>query len=195
MPLGSAVSHSAAELIAAGEEALAQGEPENARGLLEEAAALELDAVLLVRLVTALSQANRFLSRQKETVKFLEARLTESLDDGTRAALLRARIAALRQIDTGAALRDADAALQAADAVGDLQSYAGILADASFAAYRRGDVRAAERYARLAAERQFPPLSAIDALRARMFAQTAQGELEHALELSREIRRRRLSWG
>jgi hypothetical protein len=196
MPLVSDRPHSAEELIAAGEDALAQGEPEAARGLLEQAGDGPLEAALLVRLVTALAQANRFLSRQRDTVQFIETRLGDGvIDDKTRAWLTRARIAALRQVDTGGVLRDAEAALAAADAVGDLESYAGVLADASFAAYRRGDARAAEHYAGLATARQFPPLAAIDALRARMFAETAHGELEKALELSREIRRRRLSWG
>src|SRR5262245_4938024 len=110
------------DLVDEAEEALAQGEPETARSLLEEAAAGPMDDARLVRLVTALAQANRFLSRHRETVKFIDGKLG-SVDGKTRAVLLRIRIAALRQFDTQAVLAEADAALAAAEAAGDLDSY------------------------------------------------------------------------
>jgi hypothetical protein len=69
-----------------------------------------------------------------------------------------------------------------------------VLANAAFAAYRRGDVRAADRFAELATARSFTgPRAPVDALRARMFAATAGDAHEASLEFSREIRDRLLA--
>lgn len=183
-------------MVEAGERALAAGDPETARAFLDKAAEIGVADALVPRLAVALAEANRYLSRHRDTVKWIERRLAAPHEKTTHAVLLRARIAALRQINTRAVLDLAEEALAAAEAVGDMDSYANVLANASFAAYRRGDVRAADRYATLARSRTFPSETAeIDALRAQLFAYTVAGFFEQALATSLEIRRRRLATG
>lgn len=183
-------------LIAAAEEALAAGDPERARQQLDLAAVAGIDDATLSRFVMALTMANRLLSRHRETLAWIETRLAAPHGAAARAVLLRGRIAALRQLDTRAVLDHVEEALAAARAVADHDALANVLSNASFCAYRQGNGRLAARYAELAAERSFPsPLAQLDALRTRMFAATANGELERSLALSREIRDAHLERG
>lgn len=175
--------------IEAAERALRAGSPEEARGHLELAIALGIPDDLILRFVAVFAQTNRFISRHRDTLAWLDSRLAQASDPPLRAVLLRARIGALRQVDTGAVLDLAGEALDAARAVGDHESFASVLAHASFSAYRRGDVRRARRFAELAAEREFPTLAGrIDGLRAQMFAATAADDHEVTVGLSRRIR-------
>jgi tetratricopeptide (TPR) repeat protein len=185
----------AAELLRAGEQALEEGDPERAAGLLERAAKDFPDAIL-PRLARALNDAYRKTDRHRESLAFLERQLAETQSPQHLAVLLQVRLAAMRQLDTRAVLDLADEALAAAEAVKDEDCYANVLANAAFAAYRRGDVRAADRFAALAAARVYTtPRATIDALRARMFAATAGDGLEASLGFSRDIRERLVATG
>lgn len=188
-------SEDPAELLRAGEQALEEGDPERAATLLERAAS-SFPENLLPRLARALNDAYRKTDRHRDSLAFLERQLAIADRPEHVAVLLQVRLAAMRQLDTRAVLDLADEALAAAEAVGDNDCYANVLANAAFAAYRRGDVRAADRFAALAASRPYDtPRAAIDALRARMFAATAGDALEASLGFSRDIRDRLVATG
>ena len=80
------------------EDALAAGRPEEAAGVLAAAADASIDDTLLPRWVDTLSRANRFLSRHRDTVTWIEKRLADSPSPAARVQLLRARVGALRQM-------------------------------------------------------------------------------------------------
>jgi hypothetical protein len=177
------------ELLEQAEQALGANDPERTRQLLGAADAAGFPEGATARYVDALVQANRLVWRQPETVAWIEARLEQKPTPATRAALERGRLEALRYLDTRRALDLADSALAAADVVGDEVSYATVLACAAFAAYRRGEVREAQRFATLAGSRSFrSPTANLAALRARMYAAVAADQLEHGMDLSIEIR-------
>ena len=99
-----------------------------------------------------------------------------------RTTLLRARVAVCRQLDLNRVLDLAEEALAAADEIGDEEAYACVLSHAAFAGYRTGDGRTANEYAQRAMGRTFTSRGAhYDAQRAQMFAATARGDLEAAL--------------
>lgn len=183
-------------LLAEAEATLIAGDPEAARALLDKADEAGVPEPLLVRYVEALAQANRFMSRQRDTLVWIEHQLGRPHGAATHAVLLRARIEALRHLDTRRVLELADEALAAAERVGNEEAYAYVLAHAAYAATRRAEVREAARFATLAGARSFAaPRATVNALRARMFAATAAGSHEHSLDLSLEIRDRCLAMG
>lgn len=176
-------------LLGEGEAALDRGESEIAFDALERATRCGVPRAQLQRLATAFARAARYLSRQQVVHDWIEQRLDEVRDGAERCTLLAARIAVCRQFDVPRVLRLAEEALAAADAAGDEQAYASVLANASFAAYRAGDGRVATQYAQRAAARQFTTDDTrYDASRAQMFAATACGELERALALAKQSR-------
>ena len=184
-----------AELIAAGEAALARGDASAAFDVLGRAAAGHIGGALLQRFATAFATAGRYVARQDAVLAWVEQILAQVVDPRERASLLRARIAVCRQLDTARVLELADEALAAAEAVGDHEAVASVLANAAFAAYRRGDARGCRTFAERAAAASFATRPAqYDALRAQMFAANAAGELELVLQhnikarvLAREI--------
>jgi tetratricopeptide (TPR) repeat protein len=183
-------------LLEEAEAALSGNDPERAAELLAQADRAGVPDEGVARFVDAMVHANRMVWRQTETLAWIEKRLEQAHSPATHATLLRARIEALRSIDTRRALDLADEALAAAEAVGDDVAYAVVLSHAAFAAYRRGEVREAQRFATLAGSRSFKhPAANIAALRARMLAATASGQLEHALDLSLEVRDLALAMG
>jgi tetratricopeptide (TPR) repeat protein len=178
-----------AALLAAGEAALGRGDSEAAFELLERAARVGVEPRDLHRLATAFAQAGRYQSRHAEVLDWIEETLRSASDPAQRATMLRARVAAARQLDLKRVLDLAEEALDAAEAVGDEYAYAGVLSHAAFAAYRRGDAHAANQYAERAAGRAFTSRAAqYDALRAQLFASTARGELESTLNLTIKAR-------
>lgn len=171
------------------ERALAAGRPEDAHAQLASVRDHTVEDTVLARFLDALSRTNRFLNRHRDTVKWIEERLVKSPSPVARVLFLRARVAALRQVDPQAALELVGEALEAARAAGDVEATANLLANAAFCAYRRGDVRLAAQYADQAALAHFdPPRARIDALRAQMFAATAAGAIERSLELTQTVR-------
>lgn len=184
------------ELLVAGEQALARGESRQAFELLHRAAQLGVDERSLQRLATAYALAARYLGRHGEVVGWIEEQIAQlppsprdRADLVRRASLLRARIAAYRQLDVRRVMDLIEEALVAAELAGDESAIASVLSHGAFAAYRRGDPAAAHRYADEAAERTYGSHAAVyDATRARMFAATAAGELEAALNLAIKCR-------
>jgi hypothetical protein len=183
------------------EAALAEGKPEAALALLADpgdpgGTPDPVDDALLARWLDVLTRANRFLSRHRDTVTWIERRLADSPSPSARAQLLCARVAALRQFDPQAALELVDEALKAAREVGDMPAIAHVLAHASFCAYRRGDARLAAQFADQAEKLAFPtPRAQIDGLRAQLFAATAAGSIERSLDLSTTLIDRHLMMG
>jgi hypothetical protein len=171
------------------ERALTAGQPERAQSALARVSDQDVHDGLLARFLDALSRTNRFLNRHRDTVSWIEKRLLDSPSVVARVLFLRARVAALRQLDPQAALDLVDEALAAARDAKDADVTASLLAHASFCAYRRGDARLAARFADEAALGHFDtPRARIDALRAQLFAATASGAIERSLELSRTVR-------
>jgi hypothetical protein len=184
----------AATRLTDAEAALAAGRPEDALGFLGGVADTAIDDVLLPRWLDALARTNRFLSRHRDTVAWIERRLADSPSKAARVQLLRSRVAALRQFDPHAALELVDEALMAAREAGDMPALANVLSHASFCAYRRGDARLAAQFAEQAEKLAFPtPRAQIDGLRAQMFAATAANAIERSLDLSTTLRDRHLS--
>mgnify|MGYP001564471765 CR=1 FL=1 len=185
-----------AQLLDAGELGLGRGESRQAFELLRRAAQVGVDDVHLQRLASAYALAARYLGRHGEVVGWLEEQIAHlplvpeaRLDLSRRAALLRARITAYCQLDVRRVLDHIDEALVAAELAGDESAIASVLSHAAFAAYRRGDPAAAHRWATEAAERTYGSHAAVyDATRARLFAATAAGDLEAALNLSIKCR-------
>jgi tetratricopeptide (TPR) repeat protein len=175
-------------VLAEAESALECGESERAFDLLEQARQLGVAPTEFPRFASAYGMAARYVNRQAEVLRWLEGEISRAAGP-ERARFLAARIAVCRQVDVQRVISLADEALQMADSVGDVTSYASVLAHAAFAAYRLGDGEATARIAALAQGRGFGDASAqFDALRARMFAATARGDAEQSLELSRSAR-------
>lgn len=171
------------ELLAEGEAALHRGDSEAAFAALSEAARAGIED--LDRLAVCLAQAGRFLGRHREVLDWIEAQVAAG--GQARARLLRARIGVCRHVDVPRVLELAEEALAAADEEGDQESLAAVLADAAFAAYREGATRRVNDFAERAAARTWTqPLAAYFAVRARLFAASARGDLEEALRRSEE---------
>nr|HTJ46535.1 hypothetical protein [Kofleriaceae bacterium] len=179
----------AAGLIAAGENALARGEPEKAYEVLARASALPTDGALLHRLAAAFAQAARHLSRHDEVLAWIDRKIDGVDGASARVPLLVARLGVLRLLDSARVLELCDEAITTALGLGDHEAAARALSHAAFAAYRRGDARRARLFADRAGSIETQSKAAqFYALRARMFAASAVGELEANLELSMKSR-------
>jgi tetratricopeptide (TPR) repeat protein len=176
-----------AALVADGEAALDRGDAAEAFRVLALAArgwAL-LSGDVVARLAAAYSSAARIVGEQARTVEWIEKVLPDADDAVARAALLRAQLSMWSRLDTARALALEPEALEAAEAIGDEEGVATVLAMASFAAYRRGDLRRcreiSDRAAALATSNRAAQYQAV---RAQMFAATAAGELEAVLHMN-----------
>ena len=168
------------ELLDAGEAALLRGDAEAAFGLLSKATTSELGAADVVRLAPLYASAARGVDRPEAAIDWIEGQVVSAIGD--RAALLRARISVLRELDAARVLELAPEAIGVADAAGDREAVASVLAHATWAAYRRGDVRRARELAEQALAREFDTATAqYDCARCQAFASTAAGEVEAAL--------------
>jgi tetratricopeptide (TPR) repeat protein len=187
-----------AELIDDGEAALQRGDASDAWTALAAAAlrATEVTGDRLARLASAYTAAARIVGEQARALTWLEG-LPAQTDPVVRASLLRAQVSMWSRLDTSRALALEADARAAAEAIGDEEGVATILAQAAFAAYRRGDVRRCREIAERARMLVTSTRSAqYQANRARMFAATASGDLEESLNqamksraLAREIGR------
>lgn len=190
--VGSGVTEATvADLVGAAEAALGRGDAASALRTLGEAT-LQLDGVdgaVLVRLTTAYAAAARILGEQQRVLIWIDAVLPTTTDPVARAALLRAQLSMWSRIDTARALALEPEARSAAEAIGDEEGVATVLAQAAFAAYRRGELRKcreiAERAAALVTENR---AAQYQATRAQMFAATSAGELESVLNLTIKAR-------
>ncbi len=177
------------DLLAHGEAALHRGESEAAFIALAAAARDGVPAPELDRLAVAFAQAARFLGRHVEVLGWIESQVATG--SGSRARLLRARIAVCRHVDVPRVLDLGEEALAAADAEGDEESYGAVLADVAFAAYREGATRRASELAERAADRAWTdPVAAFFAARARFFACAVRGDLEEGLRRCEECESR-----
>ncbi len=182
------------DLLADGEAALHWGESERAFVALAAAAAAGVGPPELDRLAVAFAQAARFLGRHAEVLAWIESQVAAG--KGSRARLLRARIAVCRHVDVPRVLDLGEEALAAADAEGDQESYGAVLADVAFAAYREGAARRANEHAERAATRTFTdPVGAFFAARARFFAAAVRGDLEEGLRRCEECEARAAALG
>ena len=131
-----------ATLVADGEAALERGEAAVAFEHLSAACArATAEDTMLPRLVAAVTAAARILGEQRAVLEWI-ARLGPAITDPVaRAAFLRAEITMWSRLDTARALALEPEAVAAAEAVGDDEGVATVLALAAFVAYRRGDVR------------------------------------------------------
>ena len=186
-----AAGGTAADLIEAGEDALARGEPTQAYEILARAAAVPTDGALLHRLAAAYANAARHLSRHDEVLGWIDGRIADVGDgDGTaRISLLVARLGVWRLLDSSRVLELCDEAIDAATSAGDHEAVARALSHAAFAAYRKGDARRAREFAERARDLETPTRAAqFAAIRARLFAATTAGDLEAMLELGIKAR-------
>lgn len=179
------------ELLEAGEKALEQGDSLRGYQLLEQASQVGVESSQLHRLATAFASAARYQSRQPEVLDWIERLMLggHEHDPIQSAALHRARVTVCCRLDVSRVDGLVDDALKAAEAAEDEIAYASILANAAFAAYRRGDARAASQYAGLTRDRDFEAAEAnYESLRAQMFASVMLGEMENALNLLTKAR-------
>jgi len=180
-----------AELLDAGDAALGRGEHDLAFDLLTQVSRAELAGHDVIRLAPLYASAARAVDRPEAAIDWIEGQVVSGLGD--RSALLRARISVLRELDPARVLDLAPEALAVAEAAGDPEAVASILAHATWSAYRRGDVKRARELAEDAAGRGFETQTAqYDCARAQAFAATAAGELEsalHAITRARAIAR------
>jgi tetratricopeptide (TPR) repeat protein len=187
-----AVSGSLDVMISLAEAALVRGDAPEAFRLIENASRTATDGVpseLLVRLTHAFSAAARLVGQQGRALAWIEKTLPATLDPNARAALLRAQIMMWSRLDTARALALEPEARAAAEAIGDEEGVALILASVAFATYRRGEVRRCREIADRAAAMTFQSRAAqYQATRAQMFAATAAGELESALNQGMKAR-------
>jgi tetratricopeptide (TPR) repeat protein len=179
---------SADELVTAGEDALARGHAGRAFELLGRAAAAPVAGAVLHRLAAAYAGAARHVGRHAEVLAWIEERIAAVTTD-SQAPLLVARLGVWRMLDTARVLELLEAAVAAARAAGDAEGEARALAHGAYAAYRRGEARLARDLAERA-ERIVAPTrtTQFHSTRTRMFAATAAGDLEAALELSIKAR-------
>jgi hypothetical protein len=179
----------AADLIAAGEVALARGEPGQAFELLAEAADHPATGALLHRLASSFAAAARHISRHADVIAWIDKRIDAVTAEEERVPLLVARLGAYRLLDSARALELCDETIAAALAIGDTEAAARAMSHAAFAAYRRGDPRRARAFADRAGSIETKSRAAqFYVLRSRMFAASAAGELETNLELSMKAR-------
>lgn len=189
--MGSTVAEARAgtRLLAEGEAALGNGESVRAYELLAQAVEAGVSTEELPRLAAAFAIAGRYQDRHAEVLDWIEGAIDAATDPAQRVTFLRARVAVCRQLDPGRVLALADEALSAAEAAGDEEAVASVLSHASFAAYRKGDARAAGEFAERAARLTITSRAAqYDALRAQMFAATARGDLETSLNITIKAR-------
>jgi len=179
-------------LIALGEAALVRGDATEAFRVIDRAARSAGDGVpseLLVRLTHAFSAVARVVGAQARALEWIEGVLPSVDDAPARAALLRAQVTMWSRLDTARALALEAEARAAAEAVGDEEGVAMILAAVAFANYRRGEVRKCRDIAdRLGAMTFQGRAAQYQATRAQIFAATAAGELEAALNHSMKAR-------
>jgi tetratricopeptide (TPR) repeat protein len=177
------------KLLAEGEAALGNGESSQAFDLLSRAAEAGVTTEELPRLAAAFASAGRYQDRHAQVLDWIERAIEAGEDPAQRVTLLRARVAVCRQLDPGRVLQLVDEAVEAAEAAGDEAAVASVLSHGSFAAYRKGNPRVAGEYAERAARLPVTSRAAqYDALRAQMFAATARGDLEAALNLTIKAR-------
>jgi hypothetical protein len=175
-----------------GDAAQARGDTQHAWDALSRIAEAPVPGPHHQRFAAAYATPGRYLIRQDDVLAWVERMIAQVALPAPRAALLRARIAVCRQVDTARVLELADEALAAAEAVADEEAIASVLAHAAFAAYRRGETRRSREFAERAAARAFSTRAGqYDAIRAQMFAATSAGELE--LVLQHNIRARALA--
>jgi hypothetical protein len=180
-----------ASLVGDGEAALDRGDAAEAFRVLVQAAGSwkQASADVVARLAAAYSSAARIVGQQAQTVEWIERVLPDARDPVARAALLRAQLSMWSRLDTAKALAVEPEAREAAEAIGDEEGVATVMAMAAFAAYRRGDIRRCREIADRAAAFQTANRSAqYQAVRAQMFAATAAGELESGLNLTMKAR-------
>ena len=176
-----------AALVAEGEAALGRDDaPEAFRVLGMAAEAWRLaTADVVARLAAAYQSAARIAGEQANALTWIERVLPEASEPAVRAALLRAQLSMWSRLDTARALALEPEAREAAEAIGDEEGVATVLAMAAFAAYRRGDTRRCREIADRAATMSTADRAAqYQAVRAQMFAATAAGELEAGLNLT-----------
>jgi hypothetical protein len=173
----------------AGEAALLGGDYDTAFERLTDASVGALAAPEVVRLAPLYAAAARAVERPEIAMDWIEGQMASGLVD--RAALLRARISVLRELDPARVLDLAPEAIAVAEAAGDHDAVASILAHATWSAHRRGDVRRARELAEEAVRRApRSPTARYDCARAQAFAATAAGEAEaslHAVTTARAI--------
>lgn len=180
-----------AALVAEGEAALERGDAAEAFRVLVEAAAVwkEASGDVVARLAAAYSSAARIVGEQANTVAWIESVLPDARQPVARAALLRAQLSMWSRLDTAKALALEPEAREAAEAIGDEDGVATVLALAGFAAYRRGDTRRCREIAdRAAALVPVSRSAQYQSVRAQMFCATASGELESGLNLTMKAR-------
>ena len=176
---------SGAELLEAGETALRRGNSRQAFDLLARASKVGVAIEDLGRLAAAFATAGRFQGRQEDVRDWLEEVVAGDSDPAHRVALYGARIMMWRHLDITRVEGLMDEALLAAEHAGNDDAYAVILSHGAFAAYRRNDLRAANRYAAKAGARNFETRRAqYAAVRTQLFAAVIPGDLEHAIHLS-----------
>ncbi|HTM18878.1 MAG TPA: AAA family ATPase, partial [Kofleriaceae bacterium] len=187
--LGGEGARAAEWYLRAGERLLADGTPEPAAATLRRVDALPLPEAALPRQARAVQQVNRLLGDHQATLTWVRGRLERRPGAEALAALLEAELSALRQIDVRGVLERCDAALAAADAAGDEEIRASVLAIAAFAAYRMADLAGTERHAAAAAA--MTPASGrarFHLLRARLFAAAMRHDVEEMVAISGQVR-------
>ncbi len=175
------------------EAALDRGDPVAGFAMLIEAAhhapPESTDPALLSRLTGAFAAAARHVGEHDRVIAWIEQVLPVAVEPRLRATLLRARIWLWSRLDTQRVLELEPEARAAAEAAGDDEGVATVLATAAFAAYRRGDVRRCRTLAEHAAALVTTSHAAqYQAIRAQLFASTAAGELEATLAFSMKAR-------
>lgn len=186
---GAEAPHAGTRFLAEGEAALGNGDSAGAFAALRLAAEAGVPTEELPRLAAAFAVAGRYQNRHAEVLDWIEGAIQASIDRRQRVTLLRARVAVCRQLDLNRVLDLVDETLAEAEAIGDEEAMASVLSHAAFAGYRKGNTRVASEYAERAARLPITGRAAqYDALRAQMFAATARGDLETALNLTIKAR-------
>lgn len=184
---GTPTAAKVAALVAEGESALDRGDAHEAFRVLVKAARdwKVASGDVVARLAAAYQSAARIVGEQARVLTWIEGVLPEASEPAARAALLRAQLSMWSRLDTARALALEPDARAAAEAIGDEEGVATVLAMAAFAAYRRGDTWRCREIADRAATLQTGSRAAqYQAVRAQMFAATAAGELESGLNLT-----------
>ncbi|MCA9673745.1 MAG: hypothetical protein KC464_01795, partial [Myxococcales bacterium] len=177
------------DLGRAGDRVLAAAAAAGAAGGAGAAIAAIVTDDGLGRLATAYATAARHVGDHDRVIAWIEQILPAAVEPRLIATLLRARIWLWSRLDTQRVLDLEPEARAAAEAVGDDETLASVLATAAFAAYRRGDVRRCKSLAERASALATTSHAAhYQAVRAQLFAATAAGELEATLAHSMKAR-------